>query len=265
MWGPSPLAGEGAQLIFMTARPEEFAKDGGDAAALGLEAPRAHHGLPPWPALPGQRSCSLQSLSGRGRHQHRAQQPGPCRLYEGLAVRAPSATMHGGAMLLGPPVGSATERTLAGHSGACVVLHSNGRDSFVRKTAANVAASHGLKLRPTSSTPFGCSGCPFLRSARKPSTLRDRQLRYELYSRPHDRRRGGEQRPVRSARHGQGGGAAGVAVFRATRRIHQRGQFSRPRSQEVKSRGSRHRRHAIAGAMQSACGCNGCRDWSGHS
>jgi len=54
-----------------------------------------------------------------------------------------------------------TERLLAGHSGARVVLHSNGRDSFVRKTAANAAASARLKAQADKQHAFWMFGLPF--------------------------------------------------------------------------------------------------------
>jgi aminoglycoside phosphotransferase len=54
-----------------------------------------------------------------------------------------------------------TERKLAGHSGARVVLHSNGRDSFVRKTAASVAASARLKVQADKQHSFWMFGLPF--------------------------------------------------------------------------------------------------------
>jgi aminoglycoside phosphotransferase (APT) family kinase protein len=55
----------------------------------------------------------------------------------------------------------ATERKLAGHSGARVVLHSNGRDSFVRKTAASAAASARLKAQADKQHAFWMFGLPF--------------------------------------------------------------------------------------------------------
>src|SRR6202012_122146 len=54
-----------------------------------------------------------------------------------------------------------TERKLAGHSGARVVLHSNGRDSFVRKTAANETASVRLKAQADKQHAFWMFGLPF--------------------------------------------------------------------------------------------------------
>lgn len=55
----------------------------------------------------------------------------------------------------------ATERLLAGHSGARVVLHSNGRDSFVRKTAASAAASARLKAQADKQHSFWMFGLPY--------------------------------------------------------------------------------------------------------
>ncbi|HXS07729.1 MAG TPA: phosphotransferase, partial [Rhizomicrobium sp.] len=54
-----------------------------------------------------------------------------------------------------------TERQLSGHSGARVVLHSNGQDSFVRKTAANAAASARLKAQADKQHAFWMFGLPF--------------------------------------------------------------------------------------------------------
>ena len=54
-----------------------------------------------------------------------------------------------------------TERPLAGHSGARVVLHSNGRDSFVRKTAANAGVSARLKAQADKQHAFWMFGLPF--------------------------------------------------------------------------------------------------------
>lgn len=55
----------------------------------------------------------------------------------------------------------ATERPLTGHSGARVVLHSNGRDSFVRKTAASASASARLKAQADKQHSFWMFGLPF--------------------------------------------------------------------------------------------------------
>ena len=55
----------------------------------------------------------------------------------------------------------ASERLLTGHSGARVVLHSNGRDSFVRKTAANAAASARLKAQADKQHALWMFGLPF--------------------------------------------------------------------------------------------------------
>ena len=55
----------------------------------------------------------------------------------------------------------ATERPLTGHSGARVVLYSNGRDSFVRKTAANASASARLKAQADKQHSFWMFGLPF--------------------------------------------------------------------------------------------------------
>ena len=54
-----------------------------------------------------------------------------------------------------------TERKLTGHSGAHVVLHSNGRDSFVRKMAANAAASARLKAQADKQHALWMFGLPF--------------------------------------------------------------------------------------------------------
>jgi aminoglycoside phosphotransferase len=66
-----------------------------------------------------------------------------------------------GAPILQPVPVETTERKLAGHSGARVVLHSNGRDSFVRKTAASVAASARLKVQADKQHSFWMFGLPF--------------------------------------------------------------------------------------------------------
>jgi aminoglycoside phosphotransferase len=66
-----------------------------------------------------------------------------------------------GAPILQTAPVEATERRLAGHSGARVVLHSNGRDSFVRKTAANAAASARLKVQADKQHSFWMFGLPF--------------------------------------------------------------------------------------------------------
>ena len=55
----------------------------------------------------------------------------------------------------------ATERVLVGHSGARIMLHSNGRDSFVRKTAANAGASARLKAQADKQHAFWMFGLPF--------------------------------------------------------------------------------------------------------
>lgn len=55
------------------------------------------------------------------------------------------------------------ERPLCGHSGARVVLHSDGRDSFVRKTAAGPAASARLKAQADKQHSFWMFGLPFPR------------------------------------------------------------------------------------------------------
>lgn len=60
-----------------------------------------------------------------------------------------------------PAAMAATEVPLAGHSGARVVLHSNGRDSFVRKMAANAAASARLKAQADKQHAFWMFGLPF--------------------------------------------------------------------------------------------------------
>lgn len=54
-----------------------------------------------------------------------------------------------------------TERLLSCHSGARVVLHSDGRESFVRKTAANVAASGRLEAQADKQHAFWMLGLPF--------------------------------------------------------------------------------------------------------
>ena len=54
-----------------------------------------------------------------------------------------------------------TERLLTGHSGARVVLHSNGQDSFVRKTAATAAASARLKAQADKQHALWMFGLPF--------------------------------------------------------------------------------------------------------
>ncbi len=59
------------------------------------------------------------------------------------------------------PPAEATERALTGHSGARVVLHSNGRDSFVRKTAAKAATSARLKAQADKQHAFWMFGLPF--------------------------------------------------------------------------------------------------------
>lgn len=55
----------------------------------------------------------------------------------------------------------AAERLLSGHSGARVVLHSTGRDSFVRKTAASSAASARLRAQADKQHAFWMLGLPF--------------------------------------------------------------------------------------------------------
>jgi aminoglycoside phosphotransferase len=60
-----------------------------------------------------------------------------------------------------PAEATERKRKLAGHSGARVVLHSNGRDSFVRKTAANAAASARLKAQADKQHAFWMFGLPF--------------------------------------------------------------------------------------------------------
>lgn len=57
----------------------------------------------------------------------------------------------------------AAEYPLSGHSGARVVLHSKGSDSFVRKTAANPAASARLKAQADKQHAFWMLGLPFPR------------------------------------------------------------------------------------------------------
>lgn len=52
-------------------------------------------------------------------------------------------------------------RLLPGHSGARVILHSNGRDSFVRKTAASRAGSARLKAQADKQHAFWMLGLPF--------------------------------------------------------------------------------------------------------
>lgn len=64
-------------------------------------------------------------------------------------------------ILHAPAAIEATERPLTGHSGARVILHSNGRDSFVRKTAANAALSGRLKAQADKQHAFWTFGLPF--------------------------------------------------------------------------------------------------------
>jgi aminoglycoside phosphotransferase len=54
-----------------------------------------------------------------------------------------------------------SERFLSGHSGARVVLHNRGSDSFVRKTAADAAASARLKAQADKQHSFWMLGLPF--------------------------------------------------------------------------------------------------------
>lgn len=53
------------------------------------------------------------------------------------------------------------EHQLRGHSGARIVLHSNGRDSFIRKTAANPAAGDRLRAQADKQHGFWMFGLPF--------------------------------------------------------------------------------------------------------
>lgn len=64
-------------------------------------------------------------------------------------------------VLQAPAPVEGSERLLTGHSGARVVLHSNGRDSFVRKTAASAAASARLKAQADKQHSFWMFGLPF--------------------------------------------------------------------------------------------------------
>jgi aminoglycoside phosphotransferase len=60
-----------------------------------------------------------------------------------------------------PVPAQTAERLLSGHSGARVVLHSDGHDSFVRKTAANAAASGRLKAQADKQHALWMFGLPF--------------------------------------------------------------------------------------------------------
>jgi aminoglycoside phosphotransferase len=59
------------------------------------------------------------------------------------------------------PVAAVSERTLCGHSGARILLVSDGRDAFVRKTAASAAASARLKAQADKQHGFWTFGLPF--------------------------------------------------------------------------------------------------------
>jgi aminoglycoside phosphotransferase len=60
-----------------------------------------------------------------------------------------------------PAYAEVTERVLHGYSGARIVLHSDGRDSFVRKTAASAAASARLKAQADKQHALWMFGLPF--------------------------------------------------------------------------------------------------------
>jgi hypothetical protein len=59
------------------------------------------------------------------------------------------------------PVSPITERILYGHSGARITLLSDGRDSFVRKTAANADTSARLQAQADKQHAFWMFGLPF--------------------------------------------------------------------------------------------------------
>jgi aminoglycoside phosphotransferase len=59
------------------------------------------------------------------------------------------------------PAPALSEHLLTGHSGARVVLHSKGMDSFVRKTAAGAANSARLKAQADKQHAFWMFGLPF--------------------------------------------------------------------------------------------------------
>jgi aminoglycoside phosphotransferase len=67
-----------------------------------------------------------------------------------------------------------SQRILVGHSGASVVLHNQGLNSFVRKTAATTAASARLRLQAEKQHALRMLGMPFPRVLAQGSDASDR-------------------------------------------------------------------------------------------
>jgi aminoglycoside phosphotransferase len=67
-----------------------------------------------------------------------------------------------------------SQRALVGHSGASVVLHNQGLNSFVRKTAATAAASARLRLQADKQHSLRMLGMPFPRVLAQGSDASDR-------------------------------------------------------------------------------------------
>ena len=116
MWRPSPLAGDGAQLFFMTARPEAFGDKRRNTAVLGLEAHAlimdCRHGRrflindhAPSNPYPAAVAISTERNS-----------PNPGRLYERLAVRSALRQIAGETAVSGLPLWQCDRGICAGGS-----------------------------------------------------------------------------------------------------------------------------------------------------